>query len=95
MKGHEAREGNNIRVGDFIEQPARIGGAAKFSIGPKDFTGNRLVAGVEAMGKGLGMDSLELSYGFALVEKMVANTSIHPPSSTQQALSNSNTWNYS
>lgn len=87
MKGHEAGEGDNVRVGDFIKQPACVSRSAKLGIGPEDFAGDGLLVGVEAVCEGLGVDSLELSYGFALGEKVVANASIHPPSPQRKKLS--------
>jgi len=61
VEGHEASEGDKVRVGDLIKQLAGIGYTAEISVTAKDFAGNRLLVGVETMGNGQGMDPLELS----------------------------------
>jgi hypothetical protein len=61
MEGHEASEGDKVRVGDLVEQLAGISYAAEISVAAEDFAGNRLLVGVETMDNGQGVDSLELS----------------------------------
>jgi hypothetical protein len=61
MEGHEASEGDKVRVGDLVEQLAGISHAAEISVAAEDFAGNRLLMGVETMGNGQGVDPLELS----------------------------------
>jgi hypothetical protein len=72
VERHEAGEGDEVGLRDLAKQPTGIGGAAEVSVAPEELARDGLVAWVEAMGDGPGVDSLELSEGLAVGEKVVA-----------------------